>query len=106
MIFVLTNQQKRERKRNREREREVHVHGFLRVHVLFACVFEDYLLKPMRFTACIFFKILKPTLFALRKSLNHQKKWKKTLKPMCLRCKYRRRDEGKRVEPSTKKAQR
>ena len=72
MIFVLTNQQKRERKRDREREREraretereMHVHGFLRVHVLFAYVFEDYLLKPIRITACIFFKILKPMLFA------------------------------------------
>ena len=96
MIFVLTNQQKRERKRNTEREREVHVHGFLRVHVLFACVFEDYLLKPMRITACIFVEILKPMLSASRKDQNTYKNVRKPLKPMRLRCKYRRRDERTR----------
>ena len=90
MIFVLTNQQKKERKRNRERE--AHVHGFLRVHVLFACVFEEYLLKPMRIAACIFFNILKPMLFASRKSLETKKNQQFVLKPMRLRIKNRRRE--------------
>ena len=68
------------------------MHGFLRVHVLFACVFEEYLLKPMRITACIFFNILKPMLFASRKSLEAKKRQQFVLKPMCQRCKYRRRE--------------
>ena len=54
MKFVLTNQQKRERKRDGEREREKHLHGFLIVHVLFACVFEEYLLKPYKLQHAFF----------------------------------------------------
>ena len=39
-----------------------------------------------------FFNILKPMLFASRKSLEAKKRQQFVLKPMCQRCKYRRRE--------------
>ena len=68
MIFVLTNQQKREREREieREREREKHLHGFLIVHILFACVFEEYLLKSCELQHA-FFENLKTHAMCIKK---------------------------------------
>ena len=75
MIFVLTNQQKREKERDREREREreKHLHGFIIVHVLFECVFEGHFLKPYKLQHA-FFRNLKTHAICIKKKQQDTKK--------------------------------
>ena len=93
MIFVLTNQQKRERKRNRERERGACAWVFKSSCTICMC-FWGLPLKTHAIHSMYFLQDLKTHAICIKKKPQAPKKMKKSLKPMCLRCKYRRRDEG------------